>query len=143
VVVSVLVVALVAGCGGGGGDKLTHGEFVDQANAICSDYNRRIGALGTPSSFDEIIAFARSARAVAEEDVGKFKKLKPPDDDRDNWKAYGDKGDEVIAISHDLEKAAKDMDAAALQRLLTQSQKRAAETKRIALAMGAKECAKI
>jgi hypothetical protein len=29
---------------------------------------------------------------VAEKDVGKFKKLNPPDADRENWQAYADKG---------------------------------------------------
>lgn len=138
---SVLAVALVAGCGGGS-DKLSHDEFVDRANAICADYNQRIGALGTPNSLDEVVSFAQNARTIAQEDVGKFKDLSPPDEDRDNWKAYGDKGDEVIALSHDLEKAARDKDLSEVARLAAASQARAAESKRIALAMGAKECAK-
>src|SRR5262249_52794873 len=131
---SVLGVTFVAGCGGGGG-KLSHDEFVDQANAICSDYNQRIGALGTPSSLDEVVSFAQDLRATAEEDVGKFKDLNPPDDDRDNWRAYGDKGDEVIALTRDLEKAAKTKDLAEVTRLVAASRARAAESKRIALAM--------
>lgn len=138
---SVLAVALVAGCGGAS-DKLSHDEFVDRANAICADYNQRIGALGTPNSLDEVVSFAQNARTIAQEDVGKFKDLSPPDEDRDNWKAYGDKGDEVIALSHDLEKAARDKDLSEVARLAAASQARAAESKRIALAMGAKECAK-
>jgi hypothetical protein len=139
---SVLAIALAAGCGGGGGDKLSHAEFVDQANAICADYNQRVDALGTPNSFDDIVAFAQDARVIAEEDVGKFKDLNPPDEDRDNWEAYGNKGDEVIALSRDLEKAAKDRDAAEVARLVAASRSRAAESKRIALAMGTAECAK-
>ena len=84
---SVLVVALAAGCGGGGGDKLSHGEFVDKANAICADYNQRVDALGTPNTFEDVVSFAQDARAIAQEDVGKFKDLNPPDEDRDNWTA--------------------------------------------------------
>ena len=139
---SVLAVALAAGCGGGGGDKLSHEEFVDQANAICADYNQRIDALGTPNTFDEIVAFAQDARVIAEEDVGKSKDLNPPDEDHDNWEAYGNKGDEVIALSRDLEKAAKDKDVGEVTRLVAASRARAAESKRIALAMGTEECAK-
>ena len=138
----VLAVALAAGCGGGGGDKLSHEEFVDQASAICADYNQRIDALGTPNTFDEIVAFAQDARVIAEEDVGKFNDLNPPDEDHDNWEAYGNKGDEMIALSRDLEKAAKDKDVGEVTRLVAASRARAAESKRIALAMGTEECAK-
>ena len=73
-------------CGGGSGEKLSHGEFVDKANAICADYNQRIDALGTPNTFDEIATFAQDARVIAEEDVGKFNDLNPPDEDHDNWR---------------------------------------------------------
>jgi hypothetical protein len=136
------VVALAAACGGGGGGKLSHDGFVKKANAICADYNKRIAALPSPSTFSDIVTYAQKARAIAQEDVGKFEKLNPPDADRANWRAFGQKGEAIISSSRQLESAAKKQDAAAIQQLLAQSQTRAAQSKRIANAMGTAECAK-
>src|SRR5712692_9833331 len=70
---------VAAGCGGGAGGKvLSHDEFVKQANAICTDYNNRIAALGTPQGLGDLVAFAQKGSAIAAEDVDKFAKLKPP-----------------------------------------------------------------
>ena len=143
VLLGALCLVLAGGCGGGGGGKkLTHEDFVKQANAICADYNDRIGALTTPTSFDAIASYAKDVRAIAQQDVAKFKKLNPPDADRANWQTFGKQGDAVITASHDLESAAKKKDGAAIRRLLAEGRQRAAESKRVATAMGTAECAK-
>ncbi len=138
--VSVLAVVLVAGCGGGG-SKLTHTQFVSKANAICADYNARTAKLAAPNSFDSVVTYASQLRKIAEDDVGKFEKLNPPDEDRANWKAFGKSGDQLIAAAGDLEKAAKDRDAAKIQQLLDEAKTRSAESKRIGTAMGTPACA--
>ncbi len=122
--------------------RLSHGEFVKQANAICANYNKRINALGEPKSISDLVGFADKALPIAKEDVGKFKKLNPPKEDEAGWKAYGAEGDKVIAAIGDLRNAAKKSDAAAIQRIGNEAQAESAHSKKIAQDAGLSECAK-
>jgi hypothetical protein len=139
---TVFAVALAAGCGGSSSSQLSHADFVKQANAICADYNAKTAKLVTPTSFDSVVAYAQQLQPIARDAVGRFKKLKPPDEDRANWQAFAKTGDKLIAAADELEQAGKKKDTAALERLLSQAKTRAAETKRIADAMGTPECSK-
>jgi hypothetical protein len=142
VLLPVLAVALVAGCGGGGGGStLSHDAFVKQANTICAHYNAKTAHLGVPTSFDDIVAYARKLQPIARDAVGRFKKLKPPAEDRANWEAFAKSGDKLIAAAEELEQAGKNKDSAELQRLLSEAHSRSAESKRIANAMGTPACA--
>jgi hypothetical protein len=133
---------IAAGCGGdGGSEQLTHKEFLTQANEICSDYARRIAALGTPTSLDELVSYAPKAQSIAKDSVGKFKKLNPPDEDRANWQRFGDIGDKLIDSLGQLEKAAKDGDQAEVLKLAALGRARDAQSKRVGRAMGATACA--
>jgi hypothetical protein len=136
------LLALAAGCGGGGSKTLSHGDFVKQANAICADYNKRIKALGQPNTISDLVTFSEKALPIAKEDVGKFKKLKPPKEDEAGWKAYGAQGDKVIDTIGKLHDEAKRNDAAGIQKLAAVAQKEAARSKRIAQDAGLAECAK-
>jgi hypothetical protein len=142
--VPVLAVLLAAGCGGGGSShaKLSHADFVKQADAICADYNKQTAKLTNPRSYVEIVAYAQKLQKLAGDAVGKFKQLNPPDDERANWKAFARSGDQLIASARQLEQAGKKNDTAALARILSESRTRSDESHRIGAAMGTPACAK-
>ncbi len=136
------VALLLAACGGGGGKPLSHDEFVKQADAICADYNERITALGTPSGLSDLGAFAQKGRAIAEDDVAKFVKLKPPKQDATGAAAFVAAGRKVIDNLTKLEGAAKKSDVAAVQKIAAAAQANADQSRLVAKSLGLTECAK-
>ena len=134
--------ALAAGCGGGSSKPLSHDEFVKQANAICAEYNDRIAALGTPQGLSDLVTFAQKGRATAEDDVGKFAKLKPPAKDAAGAAAFVAAGRTVIDNLGKLEAAAKKGSVSAVQQIAAAAQANADRARLIAQRLGLTECAK-
>lgn len=85
------VVALIAGCGGGGSDTLSADEFRTQADAICADYNTQSDALSTPSSPAEYLPSLKEIVPLQTAQLAKLKELKPPSDLKGTF-------DEALAI---------------------------------------------
>jgi hypothetical protein len=96
--VLLVVVLLVAGCGGGG---LSRSEFASKGNAICSQMTRDLGALQQPEvdptatgaqakrQQDELQAYARRAGEITRNATDRLGKLDPPSDlkaTRDEWR---------------------------------------------------------
>jgi hypothetical protein len=139
----VVATALVAtGCGGGGGSRLTHEEFVAEANTICKDYNAEIAALGTPQSAGEIEEYAKQGVKIAEKHVGRFRNLKPPPEDAENAAKFVELGEHVIDQLKRLEELAAKNDVAGINLLGREAQANAAQARAVGKAMGAEECAK-
>lgn len=74
------VAALIAGCGGGGSDTLSAGEFRTQADAICADYNAKAAALTDPSSPSEYLPALKEILPLQQAELAKLEALKPPKD---------------------------------------------------------------
>jgi len=72
------VVALIAGCGGGGSDTLSAGEFRTQADAICADYNTQAAAIGDPASASEFATKLAQIIPIQASQLAKLEALKPP-----------------------------------------------------------------
>ena len=134
---------VAAGCGGGGGGKaLSHEEFVNQANAICADYNDRIAALGTPQGLGDLVTFAQKGSAIAREDVDKFANLKPPNADARGAADFVAAGRTVIDQLGKLEAAGRKSDLGAVQKIAAQGQANSDRSRLIAQRLGLIECAK-
>ena len=79
-----LLAALVAGCGGGGGDKrLTHAELVSQGNAICVKASGDIDKLGDPASLADIARIGAQLATIREAETARLGALKVASDDED------------------------------------------------------------
>jgi hypothetical protein len=92
--VVVALVALAAGCGGGGSDRLSRQEFAKRADALCTKYAADLKKLGQPSSFAELATFTDKAVPLAQKLIDDTKKLKPPKDEQatvDRWNAQNQK----------------------------------------------------
>jgi hypothetical protein len=131
---------LVAGCGGGGGDRLSRQELVAKADAICQDYNAKFNALGQPNSMDELKSFADKALPIAQEGRQKLGELKPPQDleaTYDDWLAEGDKAVDAIERLRD---AAEKNDAAAVRSIGEEANRENQKSDRLATQLGFKAC---
>ena len=76
------VVALAAGCGGGGDgstrNTLSAAEFRQQADAICAKYQGKLDALGTPSSLDDLKDYVDKAVPIIDNGNAELQGLEPP-----------------------------------------------------------------
>ena len=106
----------VAGCADGG-ERLSRAAFVEQATAICSRAEERVGALAQPESVEEVEAYAREARAITEEGVSHLRELEPPEELEDGFERYLEQADEVVALLGQLERSAAAGDEAEARRL--------------------------
>jgi hypothetical protein len=116
------IVLLTAGCGGGGGGRLSKADYAKQADAICSKYNRKIEALGTPKSLADIPGFADKALKLTRQGNDELKGLKPPKSEEktaNEWVAHNDLVAKAVA---DLRDAAKKNDRAAIRAALRRGQ---------------------
>jgi hypothetical protein len=73
-----LAVAALAGCGDG---RLSHGKYVEQANAICAQYDASIRKLGRASTLMEIEASARQAARLYRTGLAQLEALRPAKED--------------------------------------------------------------
>ena len=139
--VVILALALVAAACGGGGDRLSEGEFRERANAVCADYEQQIDALSEPTSPEEVERFAARATQLARSGVGELRELEPPEELDDEYDRFLAEGDAVVELSERLERAARDRDVAELQKILAEAEASEERSDRLARELGLDRCA--
>jgi len=97
---------LAAGCGGG---RLSHGEFVKRADAICSAYHAETPPITTPRSYGAILRWGRTTLPIYAAALQKLEKLQPPAGDEDAVRAW-------LASDRKVERAVRDLIVAAQRR---------------------------
>jgi len=77
-----LGLVVLAGCSGGGDgdDRLSKDEYVERADAVCADYDKRLGDLPDPGSIAALGPLTRRALPIAREAVAQLRELRPPED---------------------------------------------------------------
>ena len=101
--VSLIVVSVLAACGGGSEDRLTKEEFLTQGNAICSSGDEKIGA-AAESTFgsseptqEEIGAFASETIVpTIQDEIDQLRDLSPPKEDEDQVNAMLDEAQSAL-----------------------------------------------
>ena len=142
-VLSAAILALLAaGCGGGGGGRLSKDDYAKQADAICSKYNRKIQALGTPKSLADIGGFAEKALALTRSGNGELRGLKPPKSEEQTAKEWIAQNDLVAAAVRDLAAAAKKNDKPGIQAALKRGQSANKSANGLARDLGLRVCAR-
>jgi hypothetical protein len=131
---------IVAGCGGGGGDRLSKAEFVSRADGICQQYEAKLDALGTPQNQKELAAFADKAVPIAKQGRDDLGDLNPPEDLEDEYDAWLEQGDKAIDIVERLRTAAGDGDQAEIQKIAQEAEQTDREANRLAGQIGFKRC---
>ena len=113
---------LAAGCGGGGGDRLSQEEFRQQANAICEKYDKKIQALGSPQSPADIPAYVQKGIPLLRQGIAELRALNPPADVEDDYNRMLDATAKAIPAAEKLADAAEKNDAAAVQDAIKEGQ---------------------
>jgi hypothetical protein len=141
VLVAVAFALVVGGCGGGGG-RLSKQDYARQADAICSKYNRKIDALGTPKSLADIGGFADKALALTRRGNEELRKLRPPKAEDQTAKEWVAQNDLVANAVADLRDAAKKNDRAAIEAALRRGQAANKTANGLARDLGLNVCAR-
>jgi hypothetical protein len=100
---------LLAGCGGGGG-RLSHGDFAKRADAVCTAFRSSTERIARPRTYADIVAYVKKTRPMYEAARLQLGRLSPPPKDEPTVKrwlgadkrisqALGDLGD--AALRHD------------------------------------------
>jgi hypothetical protein len=139
--VAALVLVLAAGCGGGGG-RLSKADYAKQADAICSKYNRKVEALGTPTSLGDIGPFADKAVALTRKGNDELRDLKPPKSEEQTAKEWLAQNELVAKAVDDLSAAAKKSDKAGIQAALRRGQSANKTANALAHDLGLRVCAR-
>jgi hypothetical protein len=129
------LVAVVAGCGGGGsGDQLSAGDLKKQANAICTDLNKKTQAAAKTQDFDTALKATNDA-------LDKLKALNPPDELKDKYQAFVDGASNEVPTLTKLVKAVNDKDIPTAQKLSSQVDAANGKVNAAATAAGLDACA--
>jgi hypothetical protein len=114
--VAVALALVVAGCGSG--KRLTKGEFIRQANAVCAKYERRVRALMAGIAAGNEMQLARSITRVLpviREGNGELRSLRPPSNLQDRFDRWMTIADEEVDAAEKLRDALNSRDRPAIQ----------------------------
>lgn len=135
----VVVAVLLAGCGGD--DRLSQADFQQRANAICEKYDKKIAALGSPSSPADIPAFVEKGIPLIEQGLAELRALNPPEDVAEEYDRMLDETEKAIPAARKLSDAAAKSDAEAVQKALQEGERADEASDRIATKLGLDRCA--
>src|SRR4051794_1989242 len=145
------LLAGLAGCGdsgGSGGGRLSQDEFVQQADAICSEAEQKQDAIDVPNlsaqpTEEELAKFADALDEgvqLTRDQIDRLRDLQPPENAEDEW---GKTVEELDASMDEVEKAsdqARDGDAAGLTSSLNAASAKSDSATKRAKTLGLKVC---
>jgi hypothetical protein len=136
-------VAVVAGCSGGdGGDgRLSKEEYVERADAICAEYERRLDELPEPASIRELGDVAARALPLARRGVRELKALRPPGEIRADVRRWLEPNDRNLVLLEALRDAARAGKTTRVQEIASEAADNEAAADRLAKRIGLQACA--
>ena len=140
---AVLLVALAAGCGGGGNKspQMTEQDYIAALNKLCTSGNRQVAALKLSTSIETWKQNGQRAAEIARETVNGFVALTPPDSLRKAAEEHNKASRELVKAVQDAADAAKSGDAAKFGDALSRQQNFGLKANAAASEIGANACA--
>ena len=133
-----LTLALVAaGCGGG---RLSHGDFVKKADAVCSAYRAQTTPILSPKSYDAIVAWGEKTLPLYAAALRKLRDLQPPKADEQAVRAWLRADAAVQRATRDLIVAAQKRDYPSLSAAASRAQLAGSESRQAATTLGLQVC---
>lgn len=129
---------LAAACGGG----LSHGDFVQRADAVCSAYNARVKPrVITPRSYSAIERYVNSTLPLYTAALQKLSRLEPPSSDAQAVRAWLAADRRVARAVRALGVAAQQRNFPAVSAAASRAQLAASESRQAAAGLGMHVCA--
>ncbi len=135
--VAAAAVAL-AGCGSG---RLSHGDYVTRADAVCAAYDARVQLLTRPQGYAAIVAYVDRTLPLYVAALEQLRALKPPSGDEAAAAAWLRADGQVVAAVQRLRRAALQKDPGATNDAATAVQAASLASRRAATALGLETCA--
>ena len=135
-----LVVVLLAACGGDGGKPLTREQYAAKADAICGKYKKQTDALPRPANLADLGKVADQVIPILEGARSDLRKLKPPADEEATANAWLDQFDVIIGDVEKIRDKASDNDAAAVQALAEPALQHNQQANKLARQLGMTVC---
>lgn len=129
----------LAGCGGNG--RLSHGDLVQRANAVCSAYRASAEKVARPRTYDEIVAYVGKTLPLYEAARRKLAALKPPAKDAPAFRSWLAADSRISAALADLGRAAMRRDFPAVTAAAGRVQAEGVASRHAAQTLGATTCA--
>jgi hypothetical protein len=129
------LVLAAAGCTGEGGD-----DFAQEANALCADYDERIGAVATPADLGDLADSAEEIAGLIEEGTAALRELEAPAGLAPAFEDWLALNDEAAANAREISAAAEDGDRDRIVDLAELAEQNEAEADALAEELGLDEC---
>ena len=109
---------LLSACGGNDDPdaELSRAEYTTRANAICTEVEQKLDALGDFENFNELSKEMIVARDALQKSVDELQALRPPVALRGQHRKYVDLQVETVDIANRISQAAAENDHAEMQR---------------------------
>lgn len=141
-----VAIALLAGCGGSGGDGdddgLTKAEWIAKADALCERSLAEVNAIPEPMTQDDFGEYLTDVLATARRFDPEFAALAPPEGDEEPIRRLVALNEEKTRLFEELVAAVRAQDAAKVQRIVSEGTAKTNEFAAAARAYGSTECAK-
>ena len=132
-----LTLLVVAGCGGG---RLSHGDFVKKADAVCSAYRSQTPPLLSPKSYDAVVAWGQETLPLYAAALQKLRGLQPPQADQQTVRTWLAADARVQGATRDLVAAAQKRDYPSLSAAASRAQLAGSESRQAATTLGLQVC---
>jgi hypothetical protein len=132
-----LAALALAGCGGG---RLSHGDFVRRADAVCAAYDERVQLLTRPNGYGGVVAYVDRTLPLYVAALDRLRALKPAAADEAGVRAWLRANERVVAAVRRLRRAALQKDPAATNDAATAVQAASLASRRAAAALGLETC---
>ena len=141
-----LALLLLAGCGGGGssssGQPLTRDQYASQADAICSKYKQKTGALSRPAPLTDLADVADQVLPLLDAARGELRALRPPAAEQATAQAWLDEFDLIVQDVKNIRDKAKNNDTAGVQAAAQPALKHDQHANELAAQLGMTFCSK-
>ena len=137
------LLALLAGCSSGDGDdgRLSKEEYVERADAICAEYDRRLSDLPEPGNIRELGELAADALPVARKGVAELRALRPPAELQPRVSEWLERNDRNIRMIGALRDAARAGQTTRVQEIASEAADNEQAADALAKEIGLEACA--